>query len=357
MDGTALILCEGAFGTTSGKTANGLIRYTTRYRIAGVIDSRCAGEDAGIILEGKRRGIPVYAGLADALRKTRCAVKYLVIGLAPDGGRLPHSYRGIIKQAMREGLCIDSGLHDFLSEDEEFARLAKRHGVTLRDIRKPPDRTQLHFYTGKISEVRSFRIAVLGTDSAVGKRTTAIFLNDALRGDGLKSLIIGTGQTSWLQGIKYCVILDSIVNDFVTGEIEHVIWKAWREENPDVMLLEGQGSITNPAYPGGFELLAAGKPHGIILQHAPARRYYDGFPDIPIGDLSREMRILQLLARVPILAITINSENMTDSQLKRKARAYERRYGVPAVDVLKDGCDKIVGAIFKMFPSLKEAKR
>jgi uncharacterized NAD-dependent epimerase/dehydratase family protein len=166
-------------------------------------------------------------------------------------------------------------------------------------------------------------------------------------------LIVGTGQTSWLQGIKYCVILDSIVNDFVTGEIEHAIWNAWRREKPDVMLLEGQGSITNPAYPGGFELIAAGKPHAIILQHAPGRKSYDGFPEIPMGGLSREVKILRLLARAPLLALTINSEGMSDKASKGKIQEYERTYRVPAVDVLKDGCEDILNAIYKRFPSLK----
>ena len=93
---------------------------------------------------------------------------------------------------------------------------------------------------------------------------------------GTSTELIGTGQTAWMQGVRYGIILDSLVNDFVSGEIEHAVWRAWQEVRPAVIILEGQGSLMNPAYPGGFELLAAGRPDVVVLQHAPGRRDYDG---------------------------------------------------------------------------------
>ena len=104
------------------------------------------------------------------------------------------------------------------------------------------------------------KIAILGTDSAIGKRTTAWMIVQALKIRISKAEMIGTGQTAWMQGAKYSIVLDSIVNDFVSGEIEHAIWAAWKDENPDVIVIEGQGSLMNPAYPGGLEILAAGRP-------------------------------------------------------------------------------------------------
>ncbi|MEJ2257258.1 MAG: DUF1611 domain-containing protein, partial [Woeseiaceae bacterium] len=136
------------------------------------------------------------------------------------------------------GLNIDTGLHDFLSEDKEMVDLAAQHGVTLRDIRKPPPRAQLHFFEGKIEKVDCLKLAVLGTDSAVGKRTTAWVLVHALRAEGLKAELIGTGQTAWLQGARYGVIMDSLVNDFVSGEIEHAVYSAWEQEHPDVIIID-----------------------------------------------------------------------------------------------------------------------
>lgn len=342
MDGTAVVYCEGAFGTPIGKTANGLVRFTARYRVAGVIDSTKAGQDAGEALDGRPNGIPIFQDLEEALR---VGPQYFVIGLAPDGGQLPESARQAVRRALEAGLNVDSGLHQFLSEDAEFSALAERRGVRIRDVRRPPARSELHFFTGKIEEVAALKIAVLGTDSAIGKRTTAVKLNQALNEAGIKSELIGTGQTSWLQGVKYGLLLDSLVNDFVTGEIEHAVHEAWIHEHPQVILLEGQGSIAHPAYPGGFELIAAGRVDGIVLQHAPARKVYDGFDNYPMGALDREIQILELLARKPVIALTINHEKMTDDQIAATIVEYEARYGRPATDVLRDGCGKLVEAI------------
>ena len=351
-DGTAVILCEGAYGSPQGKTAHGLVRFTRRYRILGVIDSQQAGNDAGMVLDGKPCGIPIFASLADALRTVKEPAQYLVIGVAPDGGLLPRSYRPIIREAVESGLNVDSGLHEFLSEDAEFAALAASRGVRLRDVRKPPPRHRLHFFSGKIDQVSALRIAMLGTDSAVGKRTTMLALHHALQRCGIKSEVIGTGQTAWLQGLRYCVMLDSIVNDFVTGEIEHCICQADYEQNPQIILLEGQGSLTHPAYPGGFELIAAGKPHGIVLQHAPKRRCFDGFPQYRIGDLGREIQLLELFSRVRVLALTVNHEAMGREEIEQVVAQYETQYGIPVCDVLVHGCEKLVRILLERFPEL-----
>ena len=61
-----------------------------------------------------------------------------------------------------------------------------------------------------------------------------------------------------MQGARYGIIMDSLINDFVSGEIEYAVWNAWNEQRPDAIIIEGQGSLMNPAYPGGFEILAAG---------------------------------------------------------------------------------------------------
>jgi uncharacterized NAD-dependent epimerase/dehydratase family protein len=347
-EGQAIVYCEGAFGTTNGKTAHGLVRRSDRYRILAVIDSRHAGQDAGEILDGKSAGIPVLDSLAAALRRAReegDTATHFVIGLAPDGGRLPREARAVVIEAVRSGLDVDSGLHDFLSLDPEISRLAAACDVRVRDVRRPPDRDQLHFFSGKIAEVSSLRIALLGTDSAVGKRTTAWILVDALRAAGHTAELIGTGQTAWMQGARYGIVLDSLVNDFVSGEIEHAVWRCWKEQSPQVMVLEGQGSLMNPAYPGGMELLAAGRPQVVILQHAPARTDYDGFPGHPLHPLERQIQAVEMLADKPVIAITVNHESLTPAQAREACTRIHEATGLPAVDVLLDGPGELVTAL------------
>lgn len=351
-EGNALVYCEGAFNTANGKTAHGLVRHTLRYNVLGVIDSYNADQDAGEILDGKWIGIPVFstveesysASLSGGARPT-----HLVMGLAPDGGRLSATAREDIVKAIDLGLNVDSGLHDFLSEDPLLSDLALEKGVQIRDIRKPPPRGQLHFFTGKIKAVKSLKIAVLGTDSAIGKRTTASLLVRGLQQAGTLAELIGTGQTAWMQGARYCLVMDSLVNDFVSGEIEHAVWRCWRELNPDVIVIEGQGSLMNPAYPGGTEILAAGQPDIVILQHAPARKDYDGFPGCPIHPLLRQIEAIELLSGKPVVAITVNHEGFSRQQVPGVCREIEEETGLPAFDVLVGGTDDLVEVVRQYF--------
>lgn len=355
-EGNAIIFCEGAFGTPNGKTAHGLVRRSKRYHVLSVIDSRHAFKDSGEILNGKRNNIPIYPNLKAAFQAAHESghkPTHFVIGLAPDGGRLSPDHRQAVKEAIQTGLNTDSGLHDFLSEDQEFIDLASSHNVCIRDVRKIPPRNELHFFSGKIGQVTSLKVAVLGTDSAVGKRTTAWLLVETLQRKGYSTELIGTGQTAWMQGARYTIMLDSLINDFVSGEIEHSIWSAWNDSHPDVIVIEGQGSLLNPAYPGGFEILAAGRPDVVVLQHAPARRKYDGFPGYIIQPLDVQIRAIEIISGKPVIAITINHEDLSQEEIPKICEAIHGETGLPAVDTLMSGAGGLVDVLM---PHLKEKR-
>jgi uncharacterized NAD-dependent epimerase/dehydratase family protein len=271
--------------------------------------------------------------------------KTLVIGLAPDGGRLPEKARKDIMKAIDMGWNVDSGLHDFLSDDHLLKGFADDCGVKIRDIRKTPPRNKLHFFTGEIEKVDCLKLAVLGTDSAIGKRTTAWLLVHGLRKAGKKAEMIGTGQTAWLQGAKYSMIMDSCINDFVSGEIEHAVVSAYNNENPDVIIIEGQGSLMNPAYPGGFEILAAGRPDYVILQHAPTRKEYDGFPGYKLHPLKKQISAIQAISGKKVIAVTVNHEGLKDSEIIPACENISIETGLPAFDVLKHGTEPLVKLI------------
>jgi len=343
----AMVYCQGAYNTPNGKTAHGLVRFTNRYKVTGVIDARYANRDAGEVIDGKPRQIPVFGSLEEALRNLPQRPTHFVIGIAPDGGRLSAEARNDVIEAIKNGLHIHAGLHDFLSEDRELNRLAEQYGGELKDIRKPPDRKYLHFFSGKIEEVKALKVAVLGTDSAVGKRTTAWKLVQALTGSGVRSEMIGTGQTAWLQGAQYSIVMDSLVNDFVSGELEHAVWQAWEKERPEVIIIEGQGSLLNPAYPGGYEILAATRPDLVILQHAPFRSDYDGFPGYPIHPLPKQIEAIEMISGKPVVALTINHEEMIEDEVKQYVAFIGRTLGLPAFDVLLHGAEGLAETIRK----------
>lgn len=356
IDGKALVYADGAFNTPNGKTAHGLVRFTERYDVVGVIDQQYQGQDAGQVLDGKACGIPIYANLDQAMQgfAEQDKPSTLVIGLAPDGGRLSSEHKQSLVDALRYGMNIDSGLHDFLLNDPELTRLAQQQGCRIRDIRKTPDRSQLHFFTGDITDVACLKVAVLGTDSAVGKRTTAWMIVHELRRLSYKAEMIGTGQTAWMQGAKYSMIMDSCINDFVSGEIEHAVCQAWRTEHPDVIVIEGQGSLLNPAYPGGFEILAAARPDVVVLQHAPTRQEYDGFPGYPLHDIRKQIAAIEMISDKKVIAITVNHENMLPEEIPQYCEQLTKATGLPAFDVLHSGSRELVDVIVACMDTVHE---
>lgn len=348
IDGKALVYADGAFNSPEGKTAHGLVRFTRRYEVVGVIDHAYAGKDAGIVLDGRSNGIPIFETLDDAMLKLAPEnhPQTLVVGIAPDGGRLPPAAKQTLKAALERGLNIDSGLHDFLYKDKALMAIAEKKGCRVRDIRRTPDRDDLHFFSGKIEKVDCLKIAVLGTDSAIGKRTTAWVIVHAARKAGLKAEMVGTGQTAWMQGAKYAMIMDSCINDFVSGEIEHAVYEAWKNESPDMLLIEGQGSLMNPAYPGGFEILAAGRPDHVILQHAPKREEYDGFPGYRLHSLPEQINAIETLSgKNKVIAVTVNHEGMAKDAILPACERIARETGLPAFDVLEYGADQLIGLL------------
>lgn len=353
-EGNAIVYCQGAFNTPNGKTAHGLVRFTERYLVLSVVDSNYAGQDAGEVLDGQTKGIPIFANIREAIQfaeEKGITATHLVVGLAPDGGRLSSSAREDVKGAIELDLNVDCGLHDFLSEDPDISGLAAKKGIKLRDVRKPPPRNQLHFFSGKIEEVSALKVALLGTDSAVGKRTTAWKLVFALRDSGIAAEMIGTGQTSWMQGAKYCILMDSLINDFLSGEIEHAVWAAWNEKQPKVIVIEGQGSLMNPAYPGGYEILAAGRPDVVVLQHAPTRKEYDGFPGYLIHPLTKQIQAIEMISGKPVVAITINHEGIERNEITQVCQSIQRETNLPTFDVLTQGAE---GLAKTLLPYIKK---
>jgi len=341
----ALVYCQGAFNTPNGKTAHGLVRFTRRYSVIGIIDARYANRDAGEVLDGLTKNIPVFGSLEEALRNLQRRPTHFVIGIAPDGGRLSTEAREDVADAIKSGMHVHAGLHDFLSEDRDLKKLADEYGIELKDIRKPPDRKYLHFFSGKIDQVKALKVALLGTDSAVGKRTTAWKLAHTLSDLGIKTEMVGTGQTAWLQGADYSIVLDSLINDFVSGELEHAVWQAWHKARPTVIVIEGQGSLLNPAYPGGYEILAATRPDIIIMQHAPFREEYDGFPGYPIHPLPKQIAAVEMISDKPVVAITINHENMSDEDVDQYTKFVNRTLGIPGFDVLLHGAHGLADVV------------
>ncbi len=346
VDGTAVLLCNGLYATVNGKTAHGLVRGSDRYRIVGVVDPPTAGRDAGEALDGVRRGIPIFAALDEALSRLEEKPACAIVGIATHGGRMTPEIRAALREALEKGLSVVNGLHEFASDDPELARLAERNGLTITDVRKVKPRSELHFWTGEILKLATPRIAVLGTDCALGKRTTTRLLVEACRKGGIAAEWIATGQTGWLQGAPFGIVLDALPNDFVTGELEHAVLSCARELAPEVIFLEGQSALRNPSGPCGSELVLSGAARGVILQHAPGRVFFEGHEKegYRIPPVEEEIELIRLLG-ARTLALALNGQGLTAEELGEARRGLERRLGIPAALPLEEGVGSLVPAV------------
>lgn len=350
---TAVVYCEANFGAPDGKTANGLVRHSERYRIASVIDSTKAGRDAGDVLGDEANGIPICADLAAAIDHSGRMPDFLIFGVAPASGMLSPTEREVLLGAMAGGINIVNGLHEFLNEDPEFAAAAAAYGVTILDVRRPRAKKDLRMFSGRIETVTCPRIAVLGTDGAIGKRTTATILTKALNEHGIKAVLVGTGQTGLIQGARYGVALDAIPCQFCSGEMESTIVEAFEGEHPDVIIVEGQGALSHPAYISSAFILRGSRPDAVILQHAPARARLGDFPDVKTPTPADEIALIETFADTKVIGLTINHEDMSDAEVTAAMVMYEAELGIPATDALTRPTDALVDMVLAAFPHLE----
>ncbi|MFY8025655.1 MAG: DUF1611 domain-containing protein [Sediminibacterium sp.] len=344
----ALVLTNGLYTTSDAKTAHGLVRGSERFLIAGIIDNEStANKDAGEILDGVHRNIPVFANLTTAVAAVPNA-DTLIVGVATVGGKLPAEMLAIIQSAITYRLSIVNGLHDYLTDHADLVELAQQNNITLTDIRKPKKREDLHFFTGEIFNIKTPIVAVIGMDCAMGKRTTARLLREACARENMKAEMIYTGQTGWLQGNQYGFVFDSTLNDFVSGELEHAILSCNNEVNPDIIFLEGQSALRNPSGPCGLELLISGNAKHVVLLFAPKRIYYDNeehWGKIP--SVESEIAIIEQFGS-KVIALAMNTEGCSNEEAYSIQASMESTLNIPVLLPLQSGVSKLIPELKKL---------
>jgi len=339
----AIVFTYNLLAENFAKTAHGLLRGTERYNVLAVIDSLHYGKDAGEVLDGNKIDVPVYKSIAEFIDASDVQAECCIVGVAFPGGILPVECRNELIEATRFKLSIVSGLHHYLGDDSDFIASAEKYNVELIDIRKPLGVSDLHFWSGKILDINVPIIAVLGTDCAVGKRTTARLILENCNEEGIKTELIYTGQTGWMQGYKHGFIFDATPNDFVSGELERVILECVDQSNPDLILLEGQSSMRNPSGPGGSEFILSGNAKSVIIVHPIGRKYFIDLEEFEyeIPDLIDEIKLIESFG-ANVIGVGLNEEGATKDELNKIKNKYSSLLEVPVVLPLTDGVKDIV---------------
>jgi len=350
---TAVVYCEAQFGEIGGKIANGLIRHSKKYKIVAVIDSERHGEDSGKVLEGTPNGIPIFRDLGTALAQGGRKPDNLIFGVAPEGGVLSVPQRRMLLRAISYGINIVSGVPEFLNADPEFAAaLEAKANVKIDDVRQPGEEKDMSVFSGRISEVTCPRIAVLGTDDSVGKRTTATVIANTLSGRGIKTVVIGTGPTSLMQGNRYGLAIDAIPAKYRAGELEAKIVEAFENEDPDVILIKGQGALSQAEDSISSYILQGSCPQAVILQHAPARKFCCEQEDVPMPEPKSEIALIEKAADTKVIGMTLSHEGMTEEEVSIAMRTLTEELEIPVTDALTKSPQKLIDMVRDAFPEV-----
>lgn len=334
------LLTDGYSTPFLAKTAISMLRYR-KFDIAAVIDRNEAGKTAQELF-GTGGNVPVVADLFDANKIDATKIDALYIGIAPPGGRLPDQWRSVIQEAIKRKIDIVSGLHDFLTDDKVYLQLAKESGSLLIDVRRNNFKETAVRHLFRQGNVR---IHAVGNDCSIGKMVASLEIQMGLVAAGQDAKFLATGQTGIMisgEGVP----IDCVVADFVNGAAEKLVIE---NERHDFLLVEGQGSISHPAYSAvTLGLLHGCAPDGLIFCYEAGRLQVKGFDNIDIPPMKDQMRACEVNANLrhpcKIIGIAVNTRLMNNDEALAEIAHAEEIYGLPACDVYRTGADKLVQA-------------
>jgi uncharacterized NAD-dependent epimerase/dehydratase family protein len=330
-----LILAEGfSHDPHHGKTMRGVLRYR-RQDVVAVLDSQRAGETES--------GLPVVAGVEDALHLEPTVA---LVGVATQGGRFPPEWRELLKACIRRGLHVENGLHEFIRDDRELAELAAAHGVELRDLRRPP--AGLDCPTGANLEVPARIVLTVGSDCAIGKMTVALELDRAARERSHASQFVPTGQTG-IAIAGWGISVDAVVADFIAGAAERLVVEG-HERGGELLLVEGQGAVTHPAYSGvTLGLMHGSAPHAFVLCHLAGSREVEGYPGHPLLSLAELVELHERISlprrRARVACVALNTRLLDDDGAWAAIARAEAETGLPADDPVRFGPERLLAAV------------
>jgi len=312
------------------------MRYVPE-QVAVVLDTQRVGET--------EQGFPIVGTVEEGLAYEPTTA---LVGVATQGGRFPPAWRELLRACVESGLDLENGLHEFLTDDAELAELAARHGVELRDLRRPP--SGLNVPTGKNMELDCQIVLTVGSDCAIGKMTVSLELDRVARERDLRSVFVPTGQTGIaIAGWGICV--DAVVSDFIAGAAERLVVEG--AGKGDLLWVEGQGALLHPAYSGvTLGLMHGSAPHAYVLCHHAGATVIEGFPEHAIPPLSELVELHErasLPARpAPVACIALNTRGLDEEDARTAIAEAEAETGLPADDPLRFGADKLLDAVLAL---------
>ena len=336
-----VVLAINSFNHIENKTGNMLIRYM-QDEVVAIIDPEKKGLTSNDVIQ-IGGDIPVVGSFDDSKKYNP---DHLVIGNAPQGGIVSNQMSIEIKEAIRNGINIVSGMHEFLSKDIHLQKLAEQFGSKIIDLRMPPSPPS--FSKGSWRKRNIPVLLVVGTDCDTGKMTTAWEIKTRLSDLNKKVKFIGTGQTGIL--LSDGIAIDAVISDFMSGEIENLI-DAKVENDTDLIIVEGQGALSNYAYSGvTLGLMHGCMPDYLIMTHDPSRSKDVMGHKIPdIKELMQlHIDLMSPFKKSSFIGINLLTFEMGESIAKSTINEFESLYKLPTTDLIRFGDSNLIKSIYNL---------
>ncbi|TWT48823.1 DUF1611 domain-containing protein [Botrimarina hoheduenensis] len=337
-----VILTEGKTDPLTAKTANVLLRYRAE-DIVAILDSTQAGKRAEELL-GVGGDTPIVGSLDEV-----DAPDTLLIGVATAGGKIPAEWLEVCHDAVKRGMCLVSGMHQFLSSDPQLSAAAAAAGVAIHDVRK---NSEHEVATRQGIDERCLRVLTVGQDCSVGKMVAALEVARGLQAAGVDAKFVATGQTGIMvegDGLP----IDCVVSDFVNGAVENLVRA---NQHHEVMLFEGQATITHPRFSGvSAGLLHGCNPHGMILCYEAGRTTIRGMDHLALPTLKSVAEAYEHLAAfghpAKIIGVAMNSRRLTADEAEAERARMRAEFQVPVADPIRHGPGELVDAVRALLAS------
>ncbi len=332
-----LILAEGFSGDPHyGKTMHGVLRYR-RDDVVAILDSDRAGQN--------EQGVPIVGDVAASLPFRPATA---LVGVATQGGRFPPAWRQLLRDCIRQGLGIENGLHEFVTDDPELVELADAFGVVLTDLRRPPP--DLDVPTGANLDLPGKTVLTVGSDCAIGKMTVSLELDREARARGIAARFVPTGQTG-IAIVGWGLAVDSVVADFIAGAAERLVVEG-SERGGDLLLVEGQGAVSHPAYSGvTLGLIHGSAPHAFVLCHLAGTTEVDGYPGHPLLSLVELIDLHERLSlprrRAAVACVALNTRHLGDDAAREAIAETEAETRLVTDDPVRFGAGRLLDALLE----------
>lgn len=294
-------------------------------------------------------GLEVASNLSDLFETTDANTVAVMLPIGAEGTALKYAV-----QALANGKNVIVSFRSLsLSENESLLKLAKQNNVVIKEISPRLDVVRMIAGVApekccevlpKISyEPKAKVVFVGGTSQECGKRTTTKSLGIEAEKRGLKASIISTDE----MGIEKPTAFNFRAGSLSAMDIPSAILSAIKyvEENdqPDIIFIEGQSSLTergNP-HPRGLSacILIGANPDAVIVGHRPNHPYRE-----PLG-IEEEIKAIEAVEpTTKVVGLSINLRNADEGMTTDD---FEKEFDLPAADMYSGGAAKLLDAILE----------